>query len=74
MSGFSIGAAAFDPVEYGYLLKRAAVAIGGAAPGTRIATAALSGDANEIRALYAQDVAAYVDVVALRPLTARRAM
>jgi hypothetical protein len=63
-------AAAFDPVEYGYLLKRAAVAIGGSAPGTRIATAALSGDANELKALYAQDVAAYVDVVALRSLPA----
>ncbi len=62
--------ASFDPVEYGYLLKRAAVAIGGAAPGTRIATAALSGEKPELEALYQQEVAAYIDVFALRPVPA----
>ncbi len=53
--------------EYGYLLKRAAVAIGGAAPGSRVATSAMSGDAAMLRDLYAQEVAAYVDAVALAP-------
>ncbi|MEO8505938.1 MAG: hypothetical protein ABI609_18730 [Acidobacteriota bacterium] len=55
------------PAEYAFLLKRAAVAVGGAAPGARIATAAFSGDAEELNKLYAEDVAAYIDAVALKP-------
>jgi hypothetical protein len=57
--------AAFDAAEYAFLLKRAAVATGGAQAGLHVATAPLPPDPAAIAALYGADVAAYVDLVAL---------
>ena len=54
-------------VDYAFLLKRAAVALTGALPDARVATEALPADAAGLEALYAQEVAAYVEVVALAP-------
>jgi hypothetical protein len=57
--------APFDPAEYAFLLKRAAVALGGAQANVHVATAPLPADPAVIAALYGAEVAAYVDVVAL---------
>jgi len=53
--------------DYAFLLKRAAVAINGAAPGALIATRPMAASAQALRALYAADTAAYIDAVALAP-------
>jgi hypothetical protein len=53
--------------EYGFLLKRAAVATSGARPDGRVATAALPPTAAAVAGLYAQEVGAYVDVLTLAP-------
>jgi len=53
--------------EYAFLLKRAAVALTGARPDGRVATAALPATAAAITDLYAQEVGAYVDVLTLAP-------
>lgn len=62
--------AAFDAAEYGFLLKRAAVALGGAQAGLHVATGPLPADPAAIAALYGADVAPYVDLVALAPAAA----
>ena len=59
--------AALDPAQYGFLLKRAAVVLTGAAPEGKVATAALPPDPNFLAALYAEEIAAYLEVVALAP-------
>ncbi len=56
-----------DLAEYGFLLKRAAVAATGARPDGRVATEALPPTAQAVAALFAQEVAAYVDVLSLAP-------
>ncbi len=61
------GAAAAGPAEYAFLLKRATVAVSGAAPGARVASRPLPADPEALEALYAQEVAAYLDAVALAP-------
>ncbi len=50
-----------------FLLKRAAVAVTGAAPGARFAVGPLTADPASLRGLYSEGVAAYLDLVALAP-------
>jgi hypothetical protein len=57
--------APFDAAEYAFLLKRAAVALGGAQANVHVATAPLPADPAVVAALYGAEVAAYVDIVAL---------
>lgn len=59
-----------DAVQYGFLLKRAAVAVTGAQPQARIITQALAADPTYLEALYGEGVAAYVDGVAFAPAEA----
>ena len=63
-------AAQADPpdrmVQYAFLLKRAAVVVTGAVADARVLTGALPADADALRALYAQDLAAYADGVVLQ--------
>lgn len=58
------------PAEYGFLLKRAAVAVTGARADAQVATEPLYLGAEGLKALYAEEVAAYVDAVALGDLDA----
>jgi hypothetical protein len=53
--------------EYSFLIKRAAVALTGARPEAKVATQALPADPARLEALYAEDVAAYLEAVALEP-------
>jgi hypothetical protein len=57
----------FDAADYAFLLKRAAVAIAGARPQARVSTDALPANPEALGAFYAQEVSAYLEVVALRP-------
>jgi hypothetical protein len=57
----------FAPAEYAFLLKRAAVALTGAKPDARVVTDALPPDVKAIETLYGEEVAAYLEAVALRP-------
>lgn len=50
-----------NPKELGFLFKRAAVAITGAAPDARVLLGPLPTGAENLRALYAEEIAAYVD-------------
>ncbi|TNF75736.1 MAG: hypothetical protein EP299_05965 [Acidobacteria bacterium] len=52
--------------EYAFLLKRATVAVGGAAPEARVISQPLPADIELLRALYAEETAAYLDGIALR--------
>jgi len=56
-----------DLTAYAFVLKRAAVAISGARGTSRIITAPLLPDASVLQQLYAAEVAAYLDGIALRP-------
>jgi hypothetical protein len=56
-----------DMAEYAFLLKRAAVAVTGARPDGRVVTHPLPAGAEALEALYAQDVAAYLEAVAVEP-------
>ncbi|HEY8020875.1 MAG TPA: hypothetical protein VIH93_07225 [Thermoanaerobaculia bacterium] len=51
--------------EYGFLMKRAAVALTGARGNGKVATEALPATAAAVAGLFAQEVGAYVDVLAL---------
>ena len=53
--------------EYALALKRAAVAVSGAQPDAAVVSAPLPGDPELLRALYAQELDAYLDGVALIP-------
>ncbi|HEX5716892.1 MAG TPA: hypothetical protein VF179_12085, partial [Thermoanaerobaculia bacterium] len=53
--------------EAAFLIKRAAVALTGARSDARVASDALPADAAFLKALYAEDVAAYLEAVVLRP-------
>ena len=59
----------FDPQDYAYLLKRAAVAVTGAQLGVRVITQPLPAESEALEALYREEVAAYLEGVALRPTT-----
>ncbi len=56
-----------DPEGYAFLIKRAAVAITGAQPDARVIAGPFAADPDALRKLYGQDVAAYLDGIALRP-------
>jgi hypothetical protein len=58
---------AFSPVDYAFLLKRAAVALTGARQDVLVASQALPADASVLRAFYGQEVAAYLEAVVLQP-------
>jgi hypothetical protein len=53
--------------DYAFLLKRAAVAVGGAQSAAVITTTPLAADVAMLRDLYAGEIAAYVDVLAFAP-------
>lgn len=59
--------AEFNPAEYGFLLKRAAVALTGAKADVLVATQALPADVKALEALYDQEIAAYIEAAALQP-------
>ena len=56
-----------DPMEHSYLLKKAAVAVTGAADSVRFIAGPIDPDPESIVALYAEEIAAYVDLLALSP-------
>ncbi|HZF12286.1 MAG TPA: hypothetical protein VFE33_26155 [Thermoanaerobaculia bacterium] len=62
-------AAPQDLGEYGFLLKRAAVTLTGARTDAKVATEALPADAKAVAGFYAQEVAAYLEALVLRPGT-----
>ena len=59
--------APFSPSSYAFLLKRAAVALTGAQAQARVVTAPLPEDSATLTTFYAEEVAAYFEVVALAP-------
>lgn len=56
--------------DYGFLLKRAAVALTGAQPQGKVATQPLAADRALLNELYGQDVGAYLEAVVLQPAPA----
>jgi hypothetical protein len=60
------------PREYSFLLKRAAVAVTGALPEAQVISKPLPADPDLLAALYAEEVAAYLDGVAFEALPADR--
>lgn len=58
------------PQELGFLFKRAAVAITGAAPNARVLLGPLGTKAEDLRALYGEEIAAYVDGLVFPPMGA----
>ncbi len=64
------GSPALDPAQYGFLLKRAAVVLTGAAPEGKVVAGPLPADPAFLTALYAEEIAAYLEAVALAPDTA----
>jgi hypothetical protein len=58
---------AFQPAEYGFLLKRAAVALTGARRDALVASEPIPAEPQAVADLYAQEVAAYLEAVVLRP-------
>lgn len=61
------GQDAANASEMAFLIKRAAVALTGARSEARVASDALPADPAFLKALYAEDVAAYLEAVVLRP-------
>ncbi len=59
-----------DPAQYGFLLKRAAVVLTGAAPEGKVAAGPLPADPSFLTAFYAEEIAAYLEVVAFAPASA----
>ena len=59
------GDVAASASDYAFLIKRAAVAVTGAKPDARVVTTILPGSADFLRALFAEEVAAYIDGVAV---------
>jgi hypothetical protein len=56
-----------NPAEHAYLLKKAAVAVTGAVDSARFIAGPIDPDPESIAALYAEEIAAYVDLLALSP-------
>ncbi len=59
--------ASAKPADYAFLLKRAAVAVTGSRSDARVLAGPLAPDVAGLRALYAEEIAAYADGVALEP-------
>ena len=57
------------PAEYGFLIKRASVAVTGEAADAQVVSAPLPADPGYLRLLFGEDLAAYLDATALRPAT-----
>ncbi|HEY3571164.1 MAG TPA: hypothetical protein VGP73_24780 [Thermoanaerobaculia bacterium] len=57
----------FSPVEYAFLLKRAAVALTGAQGQGKVASEPLPADPKVLQAFYGEEVAAYLEAVSLQP-------
>jgi hypothetical protein len=57
----------FSPAEYAFLLKRAAVTLTGARPEALVASQPLPADPKGLKALYDEEVAAYLEAVVLQP-------
>ena len=57
---------AFQPAEYAFLLKRAAVTLTGARADARVASDALPADPATLTAFYGEEVEAYLEAVVLR--------
>ncbi len=60
-------AAAEHPVDYAFLLKRAAVAVTGSRDDARVIAGPLAPREDMLRALYGEEIAAYADGIALAP-------
>jgi len=58
-----------EPKELAFLIKRAAVAVTGARSDARFLAGPLAADTEALRALYGEEVAAYLDGIALAPAT-----
>ncbi len=58
------------PAEYAFLIKRASVAVTGGAPGAEVVSAPLAAEPAYLRALFAEELAAYLDATALAPAPA----
>jgi len=56
-----------SPSEYAFLVKRASVALTGEDPDAAVASQPLPPDAEWLRALYGQEIAAYLDLLAFAP-------
>lgn len=56
-----------EPKDHAFLLKRAAVAVTGATEGASFAAGPFGPDLDYLRALYDEEVAAYLDAVAIEP-------
>lgn len=56
-----------DPNELAFLIKRAAVAVTGARSDARFLVGPLAADTEALRTLYGEEVAAYLDGIALNP-------
>ena len=55
------------PEDHAFLLKKAAVVVTGASADARFVAGPLAADPDSLRALYAEEMAAYLDLVALAP-------
>jgi hypothetical protein len=53
--------------EYGFLIKRAAAAVGGVQPDARLISAVIPAEGDYLERLYAEELAAYVDGVTFAP-------
>ena len=60
-------AGAVSATDLGYLIKRSAVVVTGAAPGAGFAAGPLPTDRGDLESLYDEEVAAYLDVLVLPP-------
>jgi hypothetical protein len=60
-------AGATDFRDHAFLIKRAAVAVTGASPSANFIVGPLEADPESLRALYREEIAAYVDLIALAP-------
>ena len=58
---------AIDVRDHAFLIKRAAVAVTGASPDASFIAGPLEADPESLRALYSEEVAAYLDLIALAP-------
>ena len=56
-----------DPAEYGFLIKRASVAVTGEAPDAEVVSAPVPADPGYLRQLFGEELAAYLDATALQP-------
>jgi hypothetical protein len=59
--------AAIDVRDHAFLIKRAAVTVTGASPDANFIAGPLKADPKSLRALYREEVAAYLDLIALDP-------